>query len=93
LKESENFFDAGFTSMSLLQLSGVLTAELGREVSALDLFGNPNLAALATALFGGEGAVPPQGHTPSAPAMKARLVRMRADRERLTNQARSEGEL
>lgn len=47
-----NFFDAGFTSMSLVQMSAELSDALGRPVGALSLFRHPNLRALSTFLLG-----------------------------------------
>lgn len=45
-----NFFDAGFTSITLLQFGAELSTVLGREVEPLSLFQHPNLRSLATAL-------------------------------------------
>ncbi|KHL08946.1 non-ribosomal peptide synthetase component F [Mumia flava] len=45
-----NFFDAGFTSITLLRLGAELTAVLDRPVEPLWLFQHPNLRALASAL-------------------------------------------
>jgi acyl carrier protein len=50
LEPDANFFDAGFTSLSLLQLSAELSAELERTVPPLALFRHPNLRALSSFL-------------------------------------------
>jgi non-ribosomal peptide synthetase component F/acyl carrier protein len=66
LEPAANFFDAGFTSVSLLQLSAELSDLLGRPIEPLTLFTHPNLAALDAFLFGaGKPATVP---TPVAPA-------------------------
>lgn len=50
LEPDANFFDAGFTSLSLLQLSAELSAEMERIVPPLALFRHPNLRALSAFL-------------------------------------------
>ena len=45
-----NFFDAGFTSITLLQFGAGLSTVLGRRLDPLLLFQHPNLRALAAAL-------------------------------------------
>nr|WP_272926219.1 AMP-binding protein [Streptomyces sp. SID8379] len=45
-----NFFDAGFTSITLLQFGALLSTVLGRRLDPLLLFQHPNLRALAGAL-------------------------------------------
>lgn len=89
IDESANFFDAGFTSMSLLALSAELSDAFERPVSAVALFHNPNLKALGDALFG-----PPPGGSaspvsddaePRAQRMLTRLERLRHERARLMN--------
>ncbi|MFF4505303.1 AMP-binding protein [Streptomyces sp. NPDC001401] len=45
-----NFFDAGFTSITLLQFGAELSTVLGRRLDPLLLFRHPNLRALAAAL-------------------------------------------
>ncbi|ASW54293.1 AMP-binding protein [Plantactinospora sp. KBS50] len=52
LDPATNFFDAGFTSVSLLQMSAELSDMLDRPVEALSLFHHPNLRALSAYLFG-----------------------------------------
>jgi non-ribosomal peptide synthetase component F/acyl carrier protein len=52
LDPTTNFFDAGFTSVSLVQLSAELGELLGRPVEALTVFQHPNLSALAAFLHG-----------------------------------------
>jgi len=79
-----NFFDAGFTSMSLLQLSAELSQLLGRPVAALSMFNHPNLGALSAFLFG----PPPAPARPPAPPVPAGqrsdgLARMRSSRQQV----------
>ncbi|MER7169887.1 AMP-binding protein [Streptomyces mesophilus] len=50
VSETVNFFDAGFTSITLLQFGAELSTVLGRDVDPLLLFQRPNLRALAAAL-------------------------------------------
>lgn len=50
LDPATNFFDAGFTSVSLVQLSVELAELLGRPVEALSVFQHPNLGALGAFL-------------------------------------------
>jgi non-ribosomal peptide synthetase component F/acyl carrier protein len=50
LDPATNFFDAGFTSVSLVQLSAELAELLGRPVEALSVFQHPNLGALGAFL-------------------------------------------
>jgi hypothetical protein len=80
LEPTTNFFDAGFTSVSLLQLSVELNDVLGRPVEPLSLFQHPNLRALSAFLFGS----PAAGPAPEPPVLTAdrldRLARMRASR-------------
>jgi non-ribosomal peptide synthetase component F len=65
-----NFFDAGFTSTSLLQLTAELGDLLGRPVEALSVFNHPNLRALDAFLFG----------LPARPAARAEPAGLRSDR-------------
>src|SRR5205085_12259251 len=66
LEPDANFFDAGFTSLSLLQLSAELSAELERTVPPLALFQHPNLRALSSFLSQREdtAALPPKVMAP-----------------------------
>jgi non-ribosomal peptide synthetase component F/acyl carrier protein len=84
LDPTTNFFDAGFTSVSLLQLSAELSDLLGRPVEALSLFHHPNLHALSADLFG----EPDDGSTlteppPSVADRAERLARMQASRRQV----------
>lgn len=82
LDPAANFFDAGFTSMTLLQLSAELSELLGRPVDALRLFQHPNLRALSAFLFGStveQPAAPPEPEVSFADRSD-RLARMRASR-------------
>lgn len=73
LDPATNFFDAGFTSTSLLQLSAELTAVLGRPVDPLRMFDHPNLSALTAFLRSGRDVRPGRGPVdlPRVPAMEA----------------------
>ena len=84
LEPDLNFFEAGFTSMSLLRLSAELTEVLGREVPALTLFRQPNLRSLAARLLGGVPGRAEGSDTVAAVAGKAaRIDRMRVERLRI----------
>jgi non-ribosomal peptide synthetase component F/acyl carrier protein/aryl carrier-like protein len=78
LDPETNFFDAGFTSISLLQLSAELTDMVGRPVETLSLFDHPNLRALSGYLFGDAAAATAP---PERPADRSDQVeRMRSTR-------------
>jgi hypothetical protein len=83
LDPAANFFDAGFTSILLLQMSAELTELLGRPVDALSLFHHPNLRALSSYLFGElvDRPVP----VPSIADRSVRLARMGASRRQVRN--------
>lgn len=87
LDPTANFFDAGFTSISLLQLCAELTDLLGRPVEALRVFEHPNLVALSAFLFGApepHEVAPPPGADPAPAADRAaRLARMRSIRQQV----------
>jgi non-ribosomal peptide synthetase component F len=74
-----NFFDAGFTSASLVQMSAELSDALGCPVGALSVFRHPNLRALSTFLVGTPDAL---GDRPDQPVSAAdrsdRLARILA---------------
>lgn len=85
-----NFFDAGFTSISLLQMCAELTDLLGRPVEPLHVFERPNLESLSLFLFGPaqpDGVIrrPPADPT-SAGDRAARLARMRTTRRQVRTQ-------
>ncbi|MEV4534075.1 AMP-binding protein [Asanoa sp. NPDC049518] len=81
LDPAANFFDAGFTSISLLQMSAELTELLGRPVEALSLFHHPNLRALSSYLFGEP--VDRPAPAPSTTDRSDRLARMGASRRQV----------
>jgi amino acid adenylation domain-containing protein len=84
LDPTTNFFDAGFTSISLLQLSAELTDMLGRPVEALSMFEHPNLRALSVFLFGPPAPqAPPPEHPVPAVDRSDRLARMRSTRQQV----------
>jgi hypothetical protein len=94
LDPATNFFDAGFTSASLLQLSAELTDVLGRPVEPLSMFDHPNLGALSAFLFGRPAARPTPAATPApVPPVPVsatpgadrsdRLAQMRSNRRKL----------
>ncbi|HTF10596.1 MAG TPA: AMP-binding protein [Asanoa sp.] len=81
LDPAANFFDAGFTSVSLLQMSAELTDMLGRPVAALNLFQHPNLRALSAFLFSpAEDGTGRRGQPASMADRADRLARMNATR-------------
>jgi non-ribosomal peptide synthetase component F len=82
LDPAANFFDAGFTSVTLLQLSAELSDMLRRPVDALSLFHHPNLRALSAFLIGAPVDQPPVSPEPavSFADRSDRLARMRASR-------------
>lgn len=84
LDPAANFFDAGFTSMSLLQLSAELGQLLGHPVEALSMFSHPNLGALSAFLFGSPAA-PARPPAPPAAADQRPdgLARMRSSRRQV----------
>jgi hypothetical protein len=75
-----NFFDAGFTSITLLQFGAELGTVLGRPVEPLRLFQHPNLRALAAALELDDR--PAAGTVPAAPAAPSPGARPGPDRRR-----------
>lgn len=87
LDPTTNFFDAGFTSMSLLQLSAELSQMLGYTVAPLSMFNHPNLGALSALLFGSSAApVPPvsaEQRSVSAEQRSDGLARMRSSRRQV----------
>ena len=90
LDPATNFFDAGFTSVSLLQLSAELSDMLGRPVEALSLFDHPNLRALSTYLFGSpadgsaaDGSAARPGSPVPAASRSERVAQMGAHRRQV----------
>ncbi|WP_051723651.1 acyl carrier protein [Micromonospora chokoriensis] len=87
-----NFFDAGFTSISLLQMCAELTDLLGRPVEPLHVFERPNLASLSLFLFGPDDPAaappPPPAAPPPNVERSARLARMRSTRRQVRSQIR-----
>jgi hypothetical protein len=82
LDPSLNFFDAGFTSVLLVQMSAELSDALGRPVEALSLFRHPNLRTLSTFLLGPPDRVGTVAERPELPVSAAdrsdRLARILA---------------
>lgn len=85
----ENFFDAGLTSLALVQLHEVSTRELPTALPVTALFAYPNLRALRRYLSGGEVAVPAAAHRP---ADTGQLRRIGSARRELRRRIRSESE-
>ncbi|MFD5467357.1 AMP-binding protein [Kitasatospora sp. NPDC127059] len=87
-----NFFDAGFTSVSLLQLSAELAELLGRPVDPIALFDHPNLNALTAFLVAGPAdrptAVPPPSGRSDRSDRSDRLAGIRARRRQARAVAR-----
>lgn len=84
LDPTTNFFDAGFTSVSLLQLGAELAAVLGRPVEPLSLFEHPNLRALSASLFSSQAPRPPELQEPVSGGDRSdRLARMRSTRRQV----------
>ena len=84
LDPATNFFDAGFTSMSLLQMSAELSDLLGQPVEALSVFHHPNVRALSAYLFGQPADGPVRARQPLSVADRSdRLARMRATRRQV----------
>ncbi|WP_327091145.1 amino acid adenylation domain-containing protein [Nonomuraea sp. NBC_01738] len=77
---SDNFFDAGGTSMSLLVVQARLAEKTGRRPAVVDLFQHTTVRALASYLDGGAG----------APLLNRADQRAQARRERL-DQRRKRG--
>lgn len=93
-----NFFDAGFTSITLLQFGAELSTVLGRRLEPLWLFQHPNLRALAAAL--GLTAHPdaetdgarhgqPAPRNPDGPGRRDSRERLRDARRRARQQIRT----
>jgi amino acid adenylation domain-containing protein len=68
----DNFFDLGGHSLLLAELRTALAAELGREVSMVELFQNPTVASLAEHL----------GRSVDSPGVNQRRARERAENRR-----------
>jgi acyl-coenzyme A synthetase/AMP-(fatty) acid ligase len=80
---TSNFFDAGFTSITLLQLSSELATSLGREIPAVTLFRHPSLAQLQRHLTGEAPAAPAVRPRPSRGVTDPRRAGRRALRRRI----------
>jgi hypothetical protein len=74
----ENFFDAGGTSLQLLEIHATLTRDLGRDVPIPMLFEHPTIRALARQLAGTVVADPAL----AAASERARLQRAALARRR-----------
>lgn len=67
LPSRANFFDAGLSSVALLQLAAELESALGRPVSPVDVFARPTLRSLGAFLAGTDETAPaPSGSSASA---------------------------
>jgi yersiniabactin nonribosomal peptide synthetase len=87
--KDENFFDAGLTSLALVQLHQVSTRELADPFPVTVMFAYPNLRALRRYLIEGESVAP----TVVNPAVDGgRLRRIGNARRELRKRIRSESE-
>ncbi|WP_431873288.1 amino acid adenylation domain-containing protein [Amycolatopsis sacchari] len=84
----ENFFDAGLTSLALVQLHEVSTRELTVDLPVTAMFAHPNLRALRRHLAGEATARP----VPVRPADTGQLRRVGAARRELRRRIRAESE-
>jgi hypothetical protein len=76
----ESFFDLGANSLTIAQARHRLSEMLGREISLIDLFTYPNVAALAAHLAGtGEA----RGAAEGVARAQQRLARLGARRGRV----------
>lgn len=84
LDPAANFFDAGFTSASLLQLSAELSQLLGQPVAPVTMFSHPSLGALS-AFLSGPAAAQARPPAPPVPADQRPdgLARMRSSRRQV----------
>lgn len=78
-----NFFDAGFTSATLLHLSAELGQVLGRPVAPLSMFNHPNLGALTAFLFGSQAVLTRSPAPPPDDQRPEGLARMRSSRRQV----------
>ncbi|MER7172854.1 condensation domain-containing protein [Streptomyces mesophilus] len=81
LRSDENFFEAGLTSIPLLQMVAELSDVLGRQIPPVAAFQHPNLSALSAFLSDAADAPPDRRHR--APGRTERFSQLRADRQRL----------
>ena len=79
---TENFFDAGLSSLQLLRLHAALESELGLSLPPVALFEHPNLTALARAVED-----PHDRDTPVTPRPPRRRPRTRDVAQRSTRRA------
>lgn len=84
----ENFFDAGLTSLALVQLHEKCGRELAAELAVTDLFAHPNLRALRRHL---SGETAPR-FAPSRATGNGHVRRVGAARRELRRRIRSESE-
>jgi amino acid adenylation domain-containing protein len=79
----DNFFDAGGTSLHVVQLNRRLREVFGRDIPIVEMFRRPNVAALAGYLAeGGDGEAPVQGVEERAERLRRGAARVRALYER-----------
>jgi hypothetical protein len=88
----ENFFDAGLTSLSLVQLHEVSTRELSIALPVTAMFAHPNLRALRRFLSGSGGPGAAEVTVPNPTADPGRLRRIGSARRELRKRIRSESE-
>ena len=88
IREEENFFDAGLTSLALVQLHEVSSRELADGLPVTAMFAHPNLGALRRHLAGLDAGptLAPRGQGPGE------LRRVAAARRELRRRIRAEGE-
>ncbi|MFE9258349.1 amino acid adenylation domain-containing protein [Streptomyces sp. NPDC006879] len=84
----ENFFDLGGHSLLLVRAQGAVNAELGCELSVVDLFSHPSVRSLARHLTDSGIGARATAVTTTAPAGGLDRVRERAARQRAVRSAR-----
>jgi amino acid adenylation domain-containing protein len=75
---TDNFFDLGGHSVLLAQVSGLLSQDLGREVTQLMILEHPTIASLASHLEAGDDTPPPDQDAAPVLAGRDRLLRRRS---------------
>jgi hypothetical protein len=75
---TDNFFDLGGHSVLLAQVSGLLSEDLGQEVTPLTILEHPTIAALAAHLGAVPGPAPPEPDARPGPARRELLAQRRS---------------
>lgn len=88
----ENFFDAGLTSLALVQLHEVSTGELSTALPVTAMFAYPNLRALRRYLSGSGAPGTAEVAPPTLTADPSRVRRIGSARRELRRRIRSESE-